>query len=105
MRNSTGWASTAVMLDIVGEVRLPGSEIRSVMVSDVEGQLFRISGENVSRFQADTRPSGYARCLSVSVTVNEGRSHRSNHITPTTFLRSPMIGSANARCHGEHSDF
>ena len=68
-----------------------------LMVSDVKGQHFRFSGENVSRFQADTRLCGYARRDILSVTVNEGRSHRSNHITPTPFSRSPMIGSANAR--------
>jgi len=34
-----------------------------LMVSDVEEQHFRISGENASRFQADTRLSGYSGCI------------------------------------------
>ena len=42
-------------------------------------------------------PGGYARMYSVSVTVNEGRSHRSNQITPAPFSRSAMIGSGKAR--------
>ena len=64
MRNSTGWASTAVMLDIVGDVRLGGLKSDPLMVSDVEEQHFRISGEIAAQFQMVKRPAGYVRCLS-----------------------------------------